>query len=512
MRQSKKKRSKGCRKGNTENHAAPHKTDNEKEQKVLKNLLEAFASVSLEEATAAYKEANGDPNKAAEILANVVEGAAQEDQSTTCSSSSGNYNVGSSSSSNASDVFGEASDFLQDGFKQQSKPNKSKKKVIASAGTVSTVLGKDYVRSTPKKGSSKLKGFHHETLNKEEAEQFLCSMLGEDCELSLAIVRDVLCQCGYNLEKALDAVLELSASSKERANGCNESTIREDAPYLTESTDDLTDSHRSSESTSRSSEIELQDNLWLTGNLFRNLSEVPESSETRYSTKTGNSEFELPQKVLECLFNMPTPKTAEHEPNTMNWRNIVKQITSLGQRSEPGDSEQGQLIHAKGDEYQVLREDAKQHWGSMKSYYQKATTAFSNGEKEYAAYLSEKGRTHSKRAREADAKASQDIFAVRNRTIENMITIDLHGQHIKQAMRLLKLHLLFGAYVQSVRSFRVITGCGSHGVGKSKLKNSVINLLQKEGISWSEENRGTLLIRLEGRMNFSFLDSGSDSE
>lgn len=29
-----------------------------------------------------------------------------------------------------------------------------------------------------------------------------------------------------------------------------------------------------------------------------------------------------------------------------------------------------------------------------------------------------------------------------------MITIDLHGQHVKQAMRLLKLHLLFGAYVR----------------------------------------------------------------
>ncbi|KAK4483086.1 hypothetical protein RD792_010263 [Penstemon davidsonii] len=93
-----------------------------------------------------------------------------------------------------------------------------------------------------------------------------------------------------------------------------------------------------------------------------------------------------------------------------------------------------------------------------------------------------------------------------------MITVDLHGQHIKQAMRLLKLHLLFGAYVRSVRLFRVITGCGNSGVGKSKLKDSVINLLKNEGIEWSEENRGTLLIRLNGQTDFSFLDSGSDSE
>lgn len=31
-------------------------------------------------------------------------------------------------------------------------------------------------------------------------------------------------------------------------------------------------------------------------------------------------------------------------------------------------------IAAKGDEYQVFRKDAKQHWNSMKSCYQKVNT------------------------------------------------------------------------------------------------------------------------------------------
>ncbi|KAL2239147.1 UNVERIFIED_CONTAM: SMR domain-containing protein, partial [Sesamum indicum] len=120
-----------------------------------------------------------------------------------------------------------------------------------------------------------------------------------------------------------------------------------------------------------------------------NVSKTIKSGESHHPTETGNLESELPQKVLESLFNMPTPKTAEHEPNTMNWRNVVKKMTSLGHRFEPGDSEQGCPINAKGDEYQVYREAAKQHWNSMKSYYQKAATAFTNGEKEYAAYLSQ---------------------------------------------------------------------------------------------------------------------------
>lgn len=45
------------------------------------------------------------------------------------------------------------------------------------------------------------------------------------------------------------------------------------------------------------------------------------------------------------------------------------------------------------------------------------------------------------------------ILLSRNKDIENVITIDLHGQHVKQAMRLLKLHLLFGTYVRCMFLF-----------------------------------------------------------
>ena len=39
--------------------------------------------------------------------------------------------------------------------------------------------------------------------NVEEAEQFLCSMLGDDTELSMAVVKDVLCEwfCSTNFHK-----------------------------------------------------------------------------------------------------------------------------------------------------------------------------------------------------------------------------------------------------------------------------------------------------------------------
>ncbi|PIN25457.1 hypothetical protein CDL12_01801 [Handroanthus impetiginosus] len=68
------------------------------------------------------------------------------------------------------------------------------KKVISSAGTISTVLGKDYLSSIPKKGFAKLKAFNEESWSKEVVEQFLFSMLGDDCELSFILVSDMFCK------------------------------------------------------------------------------------------------------------------------------------------------------------------------------------------------------------------------------------------------------------------------------------------------------------------------------
>ncbi|XP_028082638.1 SMR domain-containing protein At5g58720-like isoform X2 [Camellia sinensis] len=435
------------------------------ERRVVKSLMESFTSVSIEEASSAYREANGDPSKAAEILGELLEIA--DDQATSCSGSSSS--LGPSSAEVFMDANCGGSGVRGRGFRGTNK----QKKVIASTGTVSTILGKEYVRSSPRKDVYKpLKGYAYGPANKGDAEQFLCSMLGDDCELSMAVVRDVLCQCGYDVEKLTDRV---------------------------------------SDSTSQTSESEIQDSMW-SMDRCRNYSEVLTGSKVHSPTDPRSSELELPQQVLESLFNMS--KSSKHEPNTMNWRDVVKKMESVGQRFDydPADATEPEHIHAKGDAYQVHRKAATQHWDSMKSYYQKAATAFSNGEREYAAYLSEQGRSYNKMAREADEKASQEIFKARNKNIENVITIDLHGQHVKQAIKFLKVHLLFGAYVRSVQIFRVITGCGSHGVGKSKLKQSVINLVEREGIEWSEENRGSVLIRLDGQREFAFLESENDSD
>lgn len=172
--QKKKKRSKATKNGGVGKGADVSAGGKKDEQKVLETLLEASVPV----------QANEDSNKDAEIVGNMVESA--EERSTTSSC----WNVGSSSCTSTSEVSVEDQCF-ENGVRQKSKM----KKVVASAGTVSALLGKDYMMSVPKKSSSRLKGFSNgDFFSKEDAEQFLCSMLGEECELSLAVVRDVFCK------------------------------------------------------------------------------------------------------------------------------------------------------------------------------------------------------------------------------------------------------------------------------------------------------------------------------
>ncbi|CAI9301053.1 unnamed protein product [Lactuca saligna] len=472
---------------------APGQIDDQ--SRVLNDLTEGIASFSIEETienlteTTSNSSANRDDDSA-ESFGN----------STETSSSSGSYAL-----SNC------------DGYNHRIGGKVSKghrgNKVIAATGMVSTVLGKDYVK---RRGVSKWKGFADEGASHEDAEQFLCSMLSDDCELGMDLVKDVLCQTAYDVEKALDILLELTASSSELPNSGQHHTSNTqskdnraplEASYnLTNRTSDLASSSKS----------DLHSNISYTGCNGRNYFDVLANNCGSGPPPGPKTSSELTQDVLESLFY--TRKSSKHEPGSMNWRNVVKKMESFGQMLDyPSEdtndtTKKQQHVFAKGDDYHNYRNTASQHWDSMKSYYHKAATAYASGKREYAAYLSDQGRMCNEKARQADERAGHDIFDSRNKTFENVITIDLHGQHVKQGMKLLKLHLLFGAYVRSVRVFRVITGCGSHGLGRSKLKQSVVTLLETENIDWKEENRGTLLIKLNGQREFSFLDSGSDSE
>lgn len=470
---------------------APGQIDDE--SRVLNGLTEGIASFTIEETienlneTISNSSANRDDDSA-ESFGNLTETASSSSGSSSLSNCEGyNHRIGGKVS-------------------KGSRGNK----VIASTGMVSTVLGKDYV-PTSKKGSGvpKWKGFANGGASHEDAEQFLCSMLSDDCELGMDLVKDVLCQTAYDVEKALDILLELTASSTELSNSSQHNisnTQSKDNRAFLEAWDNSTDWTSDLASSSKN-----ESNVSYMGFNDRNYFDVFVNGGS-HAPSVPKTPSELTQDVLESLFK--TPKSSKHEPNAMNWRNVVKKMESLGKMIDypSEDTPKNHQIPTNGNDYQIYRSNATQHWDSMKSYYHKAANAYASGRREHAAYLSDQGRMCNEKARQADERASNDIFDSRNKKFENVITIDLHGQHVKRGMKLLKLHLLFGAYVRSVRVFRVITGCGSHGLGRSKLKQSVVKLLETEKIEWKEENRGTILIKLNGQKEFGFLDSGSDSD
>lgn len=75
---------------------------------------------------------------------------------------------------------------------------RKQKAVAVSAGMVSNFLRKDYVVGHGRRGSV---GVEKEVgvkgmagVTKDGAEQFLCSVLGDDSDLHLGVVRDVLCR------------------------------------------------------------------------------------------------------------------------------------------------------------------------------------------------------------------------------------------------------------------------------------------------------------------------------
>lgn len=166
------------------------------EKNVIETLMEAFCSVSMEEATVAYKESGGDLNKAALILSDLVESGDDPSASSVMSGSSG-QETGSTSEYGAGSSSSCSEDLTRDRWLKGSKQNRA----IAATGMVSSVIGKDYMKPNPVRKEYPLMERSKEhcmngkkAADREKAEQFLSSMLGDDCDLSMAVVRDVLCE------------------------------------------------------------------------------------------------------------------------------------------------------------------------------------------------------------------------------------------------------------------------------------------------------------------------------
>ncbi|XP_078164499.1 uncharacterized protein LOC144559356 [Carex rostrata] len=145
---------------------------------------------------------------------------------------------------------------------------------------------------------------------------------------------------------------------------------------------------------------------------------------------------------LKLMEKPPLPPEPRHSAGLKRKDPIAKEGTRKGTKlKESLPTPSGQR-----DGYHEFRKFAQHNWNVMKSYYQSANSEYLRGNHRHASFLAGKGRYHCNLARAEDEKASIEIFRAMNNAYENASIIDLHGQHVKEGIAILKNQLVSFTY------------------------------------------------------------------
>ncbi|KAJ9136175.1 hypothetical protein P3X46_033278 [Hevea brasiliensis] len=480
--------------------------------KALKALFEAFGSLfSLQDIASAYYKADQNADLACEILYDMQESTST---SSVVATNGGGRSVESSKSSY--DIISTRSCYANGKF----RASKQKWRPV-SGGTISSILGKEYTKSMPVASSSCMgtkpmkldakelpaselwgeetklnpsKNYHMY----KDMENFLFRMLGDGFQLERDEIRQVLDKCGYDIEKSMEKLLDLSAVNLEEENKC-----------LGKSTGKMVDVHSNSEEHSYQCKSPQMNSLGGDANGISNINDggQPEQDERN----------DLQKEVLVALFNSAdrseelSRRAAKGARRSKVFGELVVEpprdftlehkTDSVGSKQDNGNDEDEE------GSYQQLRRAVKEYRVTMKEYYKAAVNAFAKGDYDCSNKLMDEGHFFHGKAREADEESSQKIFETKNVDTKDELTLDLHDHGAKEAMRLLKCHLSSLSGISSIKYLKVIIETDEEDTSKGARRRLVMKLLEKESIKWAEgENAGTLLIRLDNinRKSLSF--------
>ncbi|XP_048446902.1 putative nuclear RNA export factor SDE5 [Pyrus x bretschneideri] len=479
----------------------------------LRGLLEVFgAAFSLDQITSAYCKAGKNADDAAEALAT--------------SASNGGETSGLPVNS-----FYKKPPYQENGNGNRNgngNPRASKPKYRpVSVGSVSSIIGKQYVKETapaPANGSNEatkplkldssvlpMSGIWVEndesSSSRDERlhqgiEDFLFSMLGVGFKLERDQIRQVLDSCRYDMEKSMEKLINLPASTSEKGN----ELVRK--------------------SSEKSADLSLKYEVSSDRN-SKNSTEVNRDS----ASNTNGAEFtgqqkernDLEKDILASLF-CASERTEERPVERP--RRTIKSGSGYGAYGQlvaepPNDfiSEYKSAVvyqHHHGeddaddeDSYQVLRRSVKEYRSTMKDYYQAAVAAFAKEDHDRAYKLLEQGHFFLKKAREAEDESNEVILKTRNVETQGEIVLDLQERGAKEAIRLLKCQISSFSGISSIKYLKVICDTKEEDISKgSRRRSLVLKLLEEESIKWTEgENAGTILIQLDSvnRKQLTFL-------
>ena len=154
---------------------------------------------------------------------------------------------------------------------------------------------------------------------------------------------------------------------------------------------------------------------------------------------------------------------------------------------------------------QGLRHQAAEEARQRNRLFQRATEAYRRGDGALAKRLSQNGWRHDQNMRRLHAAASDRILRERSRHL-GATSIDLHGQHITEAISRVEAFLDHHRRMQTAGEVTLIAGAGKHSVSargqpKRSLRESLLGWLQRTQPRGSfrelkGDARGTFSVRI----------------
>ncbi|XP_056683452.1 putative nuclear RNA export factor SDE5 isoform X2 [Spinacia oleracea] len=261
----------------------------------------------------------------------------------------------------------------------------------------------------------------------EDIGEFLFRMLGDGFQLDTKVIHEVLGFCGYDLEKSVEKLVDLSASTLEKSDDVSVCAEKEMYVYL----------KNGSISEKSQSGVSLSNDRLVRQN-------------GKESRKKNNDKYDLQREILGALFSgperveqIPKKTSARSRRSRMHGRTAVEPVketniekTFVTVKPLAGHNE----VEEKEDEnsFPVLRQAVKENWATMKDYCKAATDAYAKGDRVRAYKLMKECQFYNRKAREADEKSAHKLTETSS---EDELLLDISTFELKEAIKLLKVQL-----------------------------------------------------------------------
>ncbi|KAK6264739.1 hypothetical protein SCA6_020173 [Theobroma cacao] len=413
-----------------------------------------------------------------------------------------------------------------------------------SGGTVSSMLGKGYMKSVPlasgsypgtkpfKVDSEELpmskvwgEGLKSSPLKEErlhkDMEDFLFKMLGEGFQLDKDVIRDVLDSCGYDMQKSMEKLLDRSAVNLDKENKFLGESSKKVSVIFKCVNPVVAGQYHSMCSIAdvciklASMEMSFDIPVSKSNNVMHTRAEGT-SQEKNSDLSANGGELtrlqkdrnDLQQDVLAAFFK--GPERFDELPRRRT--GSAKRPIALGELVEgplidfPAEQKADGVCFQEvekddedeEDSFQALQRAVKEYRGTMKEYYKAAVDAFAKGDPDQANRFLEQGQFFREKARQADEESNQKIFETRNTNTDDVMRLELHDLGAREAIRHLKSHLSLLAGIPLLKYLKVIVETNEEDSSKGSRRRLVMKLLEKESISWSEgETPGVVMIRMD---------------